>query len=44
MLVFYFIQKDTDKKSDPFNEVTDGYPQKRSEDEDNIPNSEPGSW
>ena len=41
---FLLYSKGPDKKSDPFNEVTDGYPQKRSEDEDNIPNSEPGSW
>ena len=40
---FLLYSKGPDKKSDPFNEVTDGYPQKRSEDEDNIPNSEPGA-
>ena len=33
-----------DRKSDPFNDVADGCPEKRPEDKDNIPQSEPDNW
>jgi hypothetical protein len=36
--------KGPDQKGDPFNESLDSVPEKRLEDRDNIPSSEPGNW
>lgn len=43
-LGFLLYSKGPDRKSDPFNDVADGFPEKRPEDKDNIPQSEPGNW
>ena len=43
-LGFLLYSKGPDRKSDPFNDVSDGFPEKRPEDKDNIPQSEPGNW
>ena len=41
---FLLYSKGPDQKSEPFMEVTNGLPEKRPEDKDNIPPSEPGNW
>lgn len=41
---FLLYSKGPDQKSTPFDEVSDGIPEKRPEDKDNIPASEPGNW
>ncbi|MDA8805596.1 type II secretion system protein GspG [Opitutales bacterium] len=41
---FLLYSKGPDQKGDPFNESLDSLPQKRLEDRDNIPSTEPGNW
>ena len=41
---FLLYSKGPDQKGDPFNESLDSLPEKRLEDRDNIPSSEPGNW
>ena len=41
---FLLYSKGPDKKSDPFTDTFDGFPDKRPEDRDNVPSSEPGAW
>ena len=41
---FLLYSKGPDQKGDPFNESLDSLPEKRLEDRDNIPASEPGNW
>ena len=41
---FLLYSKGPDQKGDPFNESLDSVPEKRLEDRDNIPSSEPGNW
>ncbi|MEK9772151.1 MAG: prepilin-type N-terminal cleavage/methylation domain-containing protein [Opitutae bacterium] len=41
---FLLYSKGPDQLSAPFSEVSDGQPEKRPEDKDNIPPSEPGKW
>lgn len=41
---FLLYSKGPDKESEPFNDTADGFPEKRPEDRDNVPPSEPGKW
>ena len=41
---FLLYSKGPDQKGNPFNESLDSLPQKRLEDRDNIPSTEPGNW
>ena len=41
---FLLYSKGPDQKGDPFKESLDSLPDKRLEDRDNIPQSEPGNW
>ena len=41
---FLLYSKGPDQKSEPFNEISDSLAEKRPEDNDNIPSSEPGNW
>jgi len=41
---FLLYSKGPDRKSDPFESAEDESPNKRPEDSDNIPSSEPGKW
>ena len=41
---FLLYSKGPDRKSEPFSSSEDGIPDKRPEDSDNIPSSEPGKW
>ena len=43
-LGFLLYSKGPDRKSEPFTDISDGFPEKRPEDKDNIPQSEPGNW
>ena len=41
---FLLYSKGPDRKSEPFESAEDGTPNKRPEDSDNIPSTEPGKW